>query len=323
MVSVVPTYSPEWHELRATHVGASEVGALLGVCPFSDAHTVWRRKNDPAYLHPESGVNTPMWWGHQDEPAIIEAAIHERWTGTNPWQRLGYAWYYDGFMVSPDAVITDELIKPKDVPYSQSWLIEAKSVGVSSAPQWRQGVPKHVLAQVHGQMALTGALSTVVAARICGAPVRTWVVERDEVIQSQILDLVRAFWRHTSKPDSWDTYTSELLERFGWRKRHTAASSREAEPEQIALLLDWEDAKRRERAAKILREELDVQVRELFGDDDALTLMGNTIAEVNTVRRESVDTTALGLDHPELYNRYKKTTEYKVYRKTPNLEGMR
>lgn len=33
--------SPEWHEWRMRGVGASEVPAILGVCPYNTAHDIW------------------------------------------------------------------------------------------------------------------------------------------------------------------------------------------------------------------------------------------------------------------------------------------
>jgi len=62
--------SPEWHELRNTKgvISGSEIGAILGLSPFTSAITLWAEKT--GRIERDFVGNTAMRLGQLVEPAI-------------------------------------------------------------------------------------------------------------------------------------------------------------------------------------------------------------------------------------------------------------
>jgi putative phage-type endonuclease len=200
----IETYSDQYWEYRKTCLGASEISALIGANPWSGPERVWADKRGAGRPQPDSGINTPIWWGHQEEPHIIKAALWEL-AGDFPPATVvpGKTWVIDGFMASPDAVFCEA----EKLVSGRTEIIEAKVVGIRSGYLWRYGPPHHVLAQVHAQMTVTGSTMAHVAARIAGAPVKVWSVKRDEMACKGILKVVKAFWSYEEMPPHWEMIT--------------------------------------------------------------------------------------------------------------------
>lgn len=318
----VRTYSPEWFKIRRQHLGASEIGALMGLSPYETAASVWDSKHNDRHIRPDAGPNTRLWWGHKDEPAIITAAMHEL-RMTDMWDTQGWAWAAQGFMVSPDAVITERFVKPENMIGNAHAVIEAKSVGKDGADKWVNGPPHHIVAQVYGQIVLMGVEKGYVAARIAGDPVRTWEIPSSPEVAEAIHQIIDEFWKHKEPPTEWEEFIFEVMKPTGWLTRKPESSPREIELEDAQILFDWMGAQQAKRNAEKLIDDMRPQLEQLFGENDSLTFMGSPLMEARTYKRGNFDRTQLALDHPELHDQYSHTTEYTVYKKTPNLENLR
>ena len=102
--------SPEWHEARASVIGGSEVGSIMGVNSFESRYVLWYRK--AGYLGKTEEVANPLFeWGHRLEPVVAEkfADMHPEydvqvsgswvhqdrpWHGANPDRLLAYKLNY-------------------------------------------------------------------------------------------------------------------------------------------------------------------------------------------------------------------------------------
>jgi putative phage-type endonuclease len=63
--------SPEWHEARASVIGGSEVGSIMGVNSFESRYVLWYRK--AGFLGKTEEVANPLFeWGHRLEPVVAE-----------------------------------------------------------------------------------------------------------------------------------------------------------------------------------------------------------------------------------------------------------
>jgi putative phage-type endonuclease len=127
--------SPEWHELRDQRgvISGSEIGAILGLSPFTSAITLWAQKTGklPSSFEP----NVPMRLGQLVEPAIRtlyqeqhpEHEVIEVGTYGHPANTWAHA--------NPDAICFDETGSP--------YILEIKH----TATFW-DSVPEHYRAQV-------------------------------------------------------------------------------------------------------------------------------------------------------------------------------
>ena len=61
--------SPEWHAVRNSGVGGSDVGAICGLNKWESALSLWAKKS--GLIEAKLELSEPMEWGHLLEPVII------------------------------------------------------------------------------------------------------------------------------------------------------------------------------------------------------------------------------------------------------------
>ena len=142
--------SPEWHELRNTAgvISGSEIGAILGLSPFTSAITLWAEKTGRVERDFEG--NTAMRLGQLVEPAIRQ--LYEETHTNHVVEEVGtYAAPSASWMhANPDAVCLDET--------GEGYILEIKH----TALYW-DVVPEHYKAQVFWYMFVFGLKKAVFA----------------------------------------------------------------------------------------------------------------------------------------------------------------
>ena len=142
--------SPEWHALRnqAGVISGSEIGAILGLSPFTSAMTLWAEKTG-RLDRPRIG-NTAMRLGQLVEPAIRE--LYKEQHPDHVVEEVGtYASKSHEWMhANPDGICLDE--------NGQAYILEIKH----TATYW-DAVPEHYKAQVFWYMFVFGLKKTVFA----------------------------------------------------------------------------------------------------------------------------------------------------------------
>lgn len=175
--------SPEWHALRATGIGASEAGAVLGLSPRESPYSLWQRKAGRIGPIPESDEMT---WGHYLEDPIAlrftdqhPELIVER-TGT--WRSRELAWQ----LVNPDRLAnTVDGIVPVEVkfaPYSTQF-------GDSGT----EDIPLHYRAQVLQQCDVLDAPYGWLVALV-GADYREYRIDADPLDIAVLRERCGRFW---------------------------------------------------------------------------------------------------------------------------------
>lgn len=184
--------SPEWHELRneVGVISGSEIGAILGLSPFTSALTLWAEKTGRL---PRNVVgNTAMRLGQLVEPAIRKLyeeqhpnhVVEEVGTYSAP----GYAWMH----ANPDAVCIDA--------EGQGYILEIKH----TATYW-DDVPEHYKAQVFWYMNVF-SLRKAVFAVVNAGRYKEYEVVWDDFEWQAILQQVnkfRSYLLDDVQPD-WD-----------------------------------------------------------------------------------------------------------------------
>ena len=142
--------SPEWHELRNTEgvISGSEIGAILGLSPFTSAVTLWAEKT--GRIERDVVGNTAMRLGQLVEPAIRQLYVEQH--PDHVVEEVGtYASIHASWMhANPDAVCIDET--------GQGYILEIKH----TALYW-DAVPEHYKAQVFWYMFVFGLKKSVFA----------------------------------------------------------------------------------------------------------------------------------------------------------------
>ena len=144
-----------WLQERRKYLGASEVAAVCGLCPFGSPLTVWASKR---------GILTM-----QDSPVFH---LQPRLRQLKDWR-----------CATPDA-IADGVRN-----------VQVKVVGGRAAWKWDEGVPVYVLAQVQWEMFVTGLAMTDVVACIGGTDYREFQVLRDDAAIADLDAICSEFWQ--------------------------------------------------------------------------------------------------------------------------------
>lgn len=184
----------EWLQWRRSGIGASDVGAILGISPWASPWSVYADK---------VGITTPddpteaMELGLALESAIgtlftartgLYVAGEQTWCThkTEPWMLATV----DGFVCETglnlaDSERLDEMLGG----------LEIKTTSDSPA-KWEAEIPPHYQAQCQAQMAVTGMERTWLAVLHAsfGLKFRVYTLERNEADIALILDRCRSFW---------------------------------------------------------------------------------------------------------------------------------
>lgn len=183
--------SPEWHETRATGIGASDVAAIVGLSPWQSAFHLWhvRKGNLPA--EPDK----PQFkWGHLLEP-VIAAEFEER----HP-----EYWVHPAGTYAPDdrrwqLANVDRLLYPIEgvnINTRPTSLLEIKTsrFGDGYGPTQTDQIPLHVRCQVQYQLDVFDLPYAHVAVLVGGNDYREYVIDADPDDQLALRDAAAAFW---------------------------------------------------------------------------------------------------------------------------------
>jgi len=184
--------SKEWHALRDELgvISGSEIGAILGLSPFTSAVTLWAQKTKK--LPDQIIGNTAMRLGQ-----LVEPAIRQLYAETHPDHKVievgtyahkDYSWAH----ANPDGICFDEI--------GNAYILEIKH----TATYW-DFVPEHYRAQVFWYMWVFNIKRSVFAVVNAGRYKEYEVLWDDfefDVILARVLDFrVRIF---ADKQPDWD-----------------------------------------------------------------------------------------------------------------------
>jgi putative phage-type endonuclease len=184
--------SPEWHDLRNQSgvISGSEIGAILGLSPFTSAVTLWAEKT--GRLPRQAVGNTAMRLGQLVEPAIRK--LYEEQHPDHEVYEVGtYAHLENQWMhANPDGVCFDAAGNP--------YILEIKHTAI----YW-DSVPEHYRAQVFWYMYVFDVKKTIFAVVNAGR-YKEYEVLWDDFEWESILQAVKVFRNNVLdnvQPD-WD-----------------------------------------------------------------------------------------------------------------------
>jgi putative phage-type endonuclease len=165
-------------EIRSQNVTASEVGALMGEHPYTTPELIWDRLCSPFALTRDQ--NEYMETGSHMESAILRLAEKRLHFRARQNQRT-FTHKRVRLCATPDAFVLGQ----------PPGLVEIK---LSGRPEIWRSVPPFVEWQVRAQMACTNR-DTAAVCVLVGAGLRTFLLEREQDKEDQLVTRVDAFWR--------------------------------------------------------------------------------------------------------------------------------
>lgn len=173
--------SPEWHQLRMTGIGGSDIAAICRTSPWTSPMALWAKKTGrlPDDFTPSEAAE----WGTRLESAIVQkfADSHpelEVLTDAGTWCHEDREWQ----LANPDALLYDG---------DKHYILEIKTAQFED--DWNDGVPAWYRTQIQWYMQTFGFCKAFVAVLFHGNKYREFEIEADEFEQSVNLQEVIKF----------------------------------------------------------------------------------------------------------------------------------
>jgi putative phage-type endonuclease len=251
----------EQRAVRLTGVGASEIGAIVGVNPYREAIDIWCRKPTPS--RPPLIVDTD-----DDDRANVGSELEE-----------GLVRLYTkrtGIEIAP----IKQTYRHADLPFvlaspdgltiaNDDGGTECKVVGARVAHHWDDGVPEYVVTQAAQNMLVMDRAWWDVIALINGTELRITRIDRDPDIEAALIEANSYFWLENvegdvpPEPTSADARVRYVRARYPGTRRDFLRVG--ADPGLAELAQQYAEAKAAEKAAEELRKGLEAQMCERVG----------------------------------------------------------
>jgi putative phage-type endonuclease len=169
---------------RKTYLGASEIGAVVGLSPWTGPHEVWLRKTGRVE---DQEDNLAIWWGNAVEPLLATRYSMETHREIVRGTHLVHP-KYPMIGGTPDRL--DEAGRR---------VVELKTANLRQAIRWgaegSDEIPEEYVAQTTLYMELADFDVADVALLLAGNEFRIYTVQRDRELAGQLLEAGAKFWR--------------------------------------------------------------------------------------------------------------------------------
>jgi putative phage-type endonuclease len=188
---------PEWLSSRFAGIGASEIGAVIGMDHRSSPLKLFLEKSGISQPEDLSDVEA-IRWGHVLEPVIAEE-FRAR-TGRIVVRGRNHKYCVLRSKEHPWALASlDFWTGPND---RDLWPLEIKNANAFRAEDWLNGTPEYHVAQLSQQMLVTGTRRATSAVLIGGNQLAWCDVERDDTIIRKIIYNGARFWERVTNRDA-------------------------------------------------------------------------------------------------------------------------
>lgn len=291
---IKPKSREEWLKLREGGIGSSEIATIVGLNPWETPYQLWRRK---VGIDPPKQENFAMKAGHYLEDAVARFWSDE--TGQTIIKASAGDWLIRDdarpfLMVSPDRTYW-----LADRPHSNDnkGILECKTTQMSIDAD---DLPKHWFCQVQYQLGVAfleqGSLAWLSSGREFGyrdikfvPDFFLWLVEEAE-----------KFWYEhiVAKVEPASVDVKDVLLKYN---RHTDGKVVEVGDDIFKDYQDLKDIRREIEALEERKETLEGRIKMAFGDAEAITYGGDTLATWKAPKpSRKFDAKAYQKDHADL-----------------------
>ena len=298
LISTLNLDKKEWLKYRKRGLGGSDAGAVCGLNPYRTAMQVWQDKTTDGI---EEMDNEAMRQGRE-----FEDYVARRFTeATGKKVRKANFMYYDEehpFMLAD----VDRMIVGENAG------LECKTASPYMAEKWADGkIPLSYQIQCLHYMSVCKADAWYIAVLIYGREFKYYKIERDEEMLADLIQIEKDFWENhvlkkvLPKPDGPELADSVIAEYF--------KKSRE---ETVALTGFDEKLNRRQELSEMI-ESMGTEKRQieqelkLFMGEAELAESGQYRISWKPVSSQRLDEKRLKEERPEVYEKYRKTTQYR------------
>lgn len=305
----------QWLEARKCGIGGSDAASILGLNPYKSSVSVYIEKVD--YIH---GVS-------MSDKNINGCKIDNSNEEANYRMELGNK--LEDFVANEFSLKTslkvrnvNGILKNDKYPFAianidravvgEKAFLECKVTNSFNKKEWIKTIPIHYKIQMNHYMAVTGASHCYVAVLIGNEELVIHKLERDEDYIEEIMKLEEMFWNNCilgddfPMPDGSSDYSKTLDILYKNSKQEElilfeAEKILERYDEVVKIYKDFEKEK------KAIEQYLKLQMQNY-----EIAYVGDRKITWKKQERNSIDTTRLKKEHPEIVAGYMKTTTSRV-----------
>lgn len=293
----------QWLEYRRTGLGGSDAAAVLGLNPYKSKIELWADKTGRI-----SNVedNIAMRVGRELEDCVARCFCEETGKKVRRRNAIFQHDYHDFITANVDREIVGENAG-----------LECKTTSPLAKSDFENGeIPLYYYCQCVHYMNVMGYDRMYLAVLVIGKKLYWFTIERNEEECESLLSAEIAFWNDFIKPDVRpDPDGSESAERTikalceNWEDNAIAMFEQNDTAAELASVM--EQKKALETREKLLKQKLELA---LDGNSDGFTVDYKVTYRPQT--RTTIDSKRLKSELPDIYSKYLKSTEYRVFKLT-------
>ena len=292
----------EWLNKRRCGIGGSDASSILGFNPYKSSMAVYIDKIEPRINETNNKEsNYKMELGNKLKSFVASEFMLKSGKKVRNINGILQNEKYPFAIANIDRSIVGEKA-----------FLECKVTNSFNKKEWSKTVPIHYQIQMNHYMAVTGATYCYVAVLIGNEELVIHKLDRDEEMIDEIMKLEEMFWNNCilgdelPMPDGSSDYSKTLDNLYKDSKNDVLILFEEEEvldryDEVVRLYKDFEKEK------KAIEQYLKLQIQEY-----EIAYVGDRKITWKTQERKAIDTTRLKKEHPEIVEKFTKTTTSRV-----------
>ena len=325
----------EWLMKRKCGIGGSDASSILGLNPYRSSMAVYIDKIH--YVHIANDVSSlplqihPLLKNHQKSDDNFNNDLNKNYfiQDDKDSYKMELGNKLKGFVASEFMIKTGKkvrsingILRNDKYPFAianidravvgEKAFLECKVTNSFNKKEWQKTVPIHYQIQMNHYMAVTGASHCYVAALIGNEELVIHKLEKDEEMIDEIMKLEEMFWNNCvlgdelPMPDGSSNYSKTLDVLYKDSKDaelilFEAESVLERYDEVVKLYKDFE------REKKAIEQYLKLQMQNY-----EIAYVGDRKITWKKQERNTIDTTRLKKEHPEIVDKFMRTTTSRV-----------
>lgn len=258
----------EWHAVRATGIGGSDIAAICGLNPYTSPLEIWLKKRGETVPRRDDAVlSEAAEMGHELEPVVARRFTKQ--TGlpaiSNP-----------GTLRRPDLPHMLVNLDRATIENQEMGALELKTRSSYALPDWLDETPVDVTVQTQWQLAVTGWTFAYTACLIGGQRTIVHRLQRDEQLIANLMNIANEFWGWVQDgirpPLDGSHATGELLDRLHATPEDKVVVADAAEVEKWLSIRA--DAKAQMAAADIALTDAENHLKAIAGDATDVHIRG-------------------------------------------------
>ncbi len=290
----------EWVQLRKKSIGGSDAAVIAGLNPYKSGYTLWADKKG---LIQNAADNEAMRIGRDLEQYVAVRFCEE--TGKKVRRRNAMFVHNDHEFIT--ANIDREIV-------GENAGLECKTTNMYAKSDFASGeIPLYYYCQCMHYMAVMGYEKMYLAVLVLGKAFYHYEIERNEAEIESLINSETEWWENymltneAPATDGSESTEKTLKELYPDSKGEVIYDSSLKDTVNVYLQLKehYEDFKK-------AKAEYEQKIKAVMGDAEKC-IIGGYEANWKNCKKVSFDSVKFKAEHPEIYNKYLKTTEYRKF----------